>query len=641
MTEDYKIIAKDFIAKTLQGGTQGELELFYGNYYGSGRIYEDYDYNATIKCVKQVVSPKNVGVMWTILALWSNVVQKGRFVILDELNEIVTIIDEYESGADIGCYYGLDMDEKGRLFGIEYLPSEDRVRFIMLNNIAVPKGTTYYADIRRTYNVPTLNSHTPLKNTNGKAFLIKISNVSKYCMVVYNTSNWSGNVYTFEIGEGGATTWKESLVGSGLFALLKPYITYDNNNMFSIRTIGIMPDTADPFILRMNYVENDTTIALTYDTIGTGSNTYISKPTDIIWIDYDNILVPFTNATYDKLILQKMNITTPDDDFTKVYEETFPTNDLNVIFEKSNNYNFMYVLGINDYDHGYNWKESIYHIFDPTFSSNQQSDNIFEKVLNEEEGDPYYEDVKYFLIQNQYNLYNHSIAHIGRDEEQVYVLGVNTYQEIYNENIYNGDPYISLTTVGVDPQQFILKNDSKILYARNIYNKTAYGNIIDSSVIIPNNLLNDVEINNEQLWGSTKLITNNENKVITKNKYEELILNIRNRLNIIDNNDNQNILLEEASAIVNQTLARIRQTAYTDLCIWYAKINYNDNTSENIELSQTRTNNVSTISFEITPEKQVDSIEYISQNNTSYLTITPTLEIGKTYTISQDVRIEN
>ena len=276
MTEDYKIIAKDFIAKTLRSGSQGEWELFYGNYSGGGRIYEDYDYNAVIKCVKQVVSPKNVGVMWTILVLWSNVVQKGRFVILDELNEIVSILDEYESGSDIGCYYGIDMDEKGRLYGLEYLPGEDRLRFIMLNNIAIPRDTTYYADIRKTYNVPTLNSHTPVKTTNGKAFLTKISNASKYCMVVYNTSNWSGNVYTFEIDEGGTTTWKESIIGSGLFALLKPYITYDNNNMFSIRAIGIMPDTTDPFILRMAYTENDTTISVAYDTVGTDSNTYIS-----------------------------------------------------------------------------------------------------------------------------------------------------------------------------------------------------------------------------------------------------------------------------------------------------------------------------------------------------------------------------
>lgn len=644
MTEDFKIIAKDFIAKTLHGGTQGKWELFYGNYSGFGKIYEDYDYNAVIKCVKQVVSPKNVGVMWTILALWSDTLHKGRFVILDENNEVVSTIDQYTSEVDIGCYYCIDLDEKGRLYGVEWF-NQERVRFIMLNNVSVPRGNEYYADIRKAYNIPDIiqNGYTysPLQNSKCVSEIKKSG--SKYGIYTYvDESDGDIIAYSLDIDVENGNTWKGAHTTSTLWKPRKPYILVDENNYFIFKVLLFSSDintTCKRDILKENQFDiSDYYVEGFINTNGLNA----VEDSNYYWIDEDNILIPYYDES--KLYLQTLDISILSNNnntvtCNKVYEENYCTQQLQVKFNSVNNYCFMYVLGINDIDHGDNWKESIYHVFDPSFDSGIQNDNIFEKVLNEEEGEPFYDNVEYFLIQNQYNLYNHSIAHKAGSDEQITGLYVVTYQEIYNENNYNGDPYISLITVGVDPQQFILKNDNKILYARDIYNKTAYGNSIDSSVIIPNNLLNNVEINNEQLWGSTKLITNDENKVITKNKYEELILNIRNTLNIIDNNDNQNVLLGDVSAIVNQTLARIRTTAYTGLCIWYAKVNYHDNTSENIQVSQTRTDNVSTISFEITIEKQVDSIEYISQNNTSYLTITPNLEIGKTYTISQDVRI--
>jgi hypothetical protein len=73
--------------------------------------------------------------------------------------------------------------------------------------------------------------------------------------------------------------------------------------------------------------------------------------------------------------------------------------------------------------------------------------------------------------------------------------------------------------------------------------------------------------------------------------------------------------------------------------IKYAKINYHDTTTENIEVTSSRTDNVSTISFSISVSKEIDTIDLISNIGFKYITITPTLEIGKTYTISQDVRI--
>jgi hypothetical protein len=190
------------------------------------------------------------------------------------------------------------------------------------------------------------------------------------------------------------------------------------------------------------------------------------------------------------------------------------------------------------------------------------------------------------------------------------------------------------------PKQFILKGQkqNQILLARDIYNKTAYGNIIDTSLQIPNNLVNDIEIVGEELWSSTKEVMNNENKTIVKNKYEELILNIRNRLNVIDNNNEQNILLQNTSNTLSQAMAGINNYTPTDLTIKKAKINYTDDTTDYVNTTSTKNGNTSTITFDVEVTKSIKSIELVS-DNFSFITLTPTLEVGKSYTISQDIRI--
>ena len=75
---------------------------------------ENYDNDAMIKCAKQIVSPINTGVMWTILAYIA--IHKGRFIILEKRKHCTRLNIQ----VDIGCYYDL-LDEKGRLYGVEYI----------------------------------------------------------------------------------------------------------------------------------------------------------------------------------------------------------------------------------------------------------------------------------------------------------------------------------------------------------------------------------------------------------------------------------------------------------------------------------------------------------------------------------------
>lgn len=632
MTEDYKMITKDWIANTYATGHRGDWQLIYNKYSNSQNIYENYDTNAIVKCYKQVISPKSTGIMWTILVLWSDTLLKGRFVILDENNEIVSIIDKYTSDTDIGCYFCIDLDEKGRLYGIEWVDQE-RVRFIMLNNIAIPRGTEYYADIRKTYNVPTT---APIQDSSTIGYLVQCVGTAKYGIFIQNSSY--KYFYTFEINVDTGNVWKKYRILSDVLGT-NPLITYDSDNLFTCYTL-VLDTTTNPTIIRYGFIEGQEDIVETQLNVDVTSSYIPINKADIIWNSKDYIIIPCVNSSNNKLIMSRINLST-ETEFENVYEEDFFAEQITVKLYTTNGNLFMYVLGTN-INQTIGWKECIYHIFDPEFDTLPISATIYEEVLNDVLGTSNTNNLDLFIVQNQYNLYNYLIGK-KMTQNGITKMYFDVVQEIYNENNYNGSPWISPISSPLEPKQFILWNKNqeteRILYARNIYDKTASGNIVDISLLIPNNLLNDIEINNEQLWGTTKIVMNDEHEVITKNKYEELIITIRNKLNVIDNNNNENILLENISAILNKAMHRITSASQIGLSIQKAKINYEDNTSELIDTTSIKNNDISTISFGIKPSKEVKSIEYISLNNTSFLTITPTLEVGKAYVIRQDVRI--
>ena len=53
------------------------------------------------------------------------------------------------------------------------------------------------------------------------------------------------------------------------------------------------------------------------------------------------------------------------------------------------------------------------------------------------------------------------------------------------------------------PTSSWLYNNNKIIYARNLYNKVVSGNTTTSTVEVPNLLLNDIDIGQQDLLGET------------------------------------------------------------------------------------------------------------------------------------------
>ena len=85
----------------------------------------------------QITSPNGNNSTWLVLLVWNDTTQKGGFVLLDENFTQQAILTQYDSGVDIGRIDNIQVDEEGRIYAIEFIPTEQRVRFVYLTNYLI------------------------------------------------------------------------------------------------------------------------------------------------------------------------------------------------------------------------------------------------------------------------------------------------------------------------------------------------------------------------------------------------------------------------------------------------------------------------------------------------------------------------
>ena len=212
--------------------------------------------------------------------------------------------------------------------------------------------------------------------------------------------------------------------------------------------------------------------------------------------------------------------------------------------------------------------------------------------------------------------------------------------EIYNSNNYNGQSFTNINSM-IPNSSILYDENNDVIFARNLYNKTISDRVTQSTIEIPNNYLNDVMIARQDLISETNSIMVDNNNIITKNIYETLFINFINTLQMINKNDLNNPILNPAGAIrLNQSISQVQD--YTSQKISKARINYADNSNEIIPISFTQVGSVMRTEFTIYNSKGIINIELISEDEkTTYNTITGNFELNKTYTVSQDVTIED
>ena len=95
---------------------------------------------------------------------------------------------------------------------------------------------------------------------------------------------------------------------------------------------------------------------------------------------------------------------------------------------------------------------------------------------------------------------------------------------------------------------------------------------MSAEVNVPYSMLNNKIISAEKLISETNKVLSNETTRINKNIYESLYLNFIKHINVIDNNFGQNVLQNDISALLTQSIFGTPQENYEVAPIGYAKV---------------------------------------------------------------------
>ena len=551
-----------------------------------------------------------------------NSVYYGFIVILDNTFTPIQFINTYSSGVRFGQIMSIKIDTNGNVYLVEYFNSESKYRVVLLNNIfmKLPTQPSYQCKIRISYFLPNelqtqLNSLDVFKSYTG----------NNYGFIGCNSEKLI--VETLKIEVGLPNEW--------------------NNYTYDYSSLGFEMS----YIAGQCYFENDTFDfrALLYQIGNTNIyKFYLDTTVTYSLIDISNYQYPSNTTLVAAEILQKelyyfgIMCAERSGSFTGNQKYTivkYLNNNLAIINQKNSNttialpisrYRFFQKNGVVFFKLFYQINNS--YNFDAGIIYNDEA-FYFEEEDVGGTNPGIYSFNNAFIVTMSYNLINYYIPYSSY--EKFY-----TCQQVFNQFNYNGLEYENINSL-IPEYSNLYDENGNIIFSRNLYNLSINGNTTISTIEIPNAMLNNTTIVEQNLLSETNTLMNNNVNNITKNIYEVLDINFFNTLVMKNSNNPNNEILNNLGATrLNQSISSTND--YTDTIANKIRINYQDGTSiiQNIG-TPTITNNVATYTITIYVPKAITNIEIISNDeNTSYQTIVGTFGIGKYYTLTQDVRVE-
>lgn len=239
-----------------------------------------------------------------------------------------------------------------------------------------------------------------------------------------------------------------------------------------------------------------------------------------------------------------------------------------------------------------------------------------------------------------YNLYDEyaiNVIYRNSNDSPWYIV---SYKIVYNLNKYNGVNYKDKSML--EPSEALLfDNNNNLLLARNLYNVKVYNNQTIATVNVPNNLLNDITISKENLYGDTNYGLVESEQSINKNIYENLYINFVNAITMENQNTSEYISNINGASRLNQSSSK--ELDYENAKASKVRVTYDDDTYYITGANNSINNNVCTytVGVHVPSDTNIQKIEIISNDETtSYQTISSlNLENNKYYIITQDVYV--
>ena len=626
MTQDYKDTLLRYLTGNLQQQSGSNVPQL-GNPISSATTigYELRGYNV-IDIISGYESP--------YCAIYGNDNNgKGFIAVIDENYNLLQIITEYITGTDFGTFQVLNIDEEGKFYGIDI--NNGTPRFIMLNNflLKAPNQNEFSVKLRQSYNLPS-----PLSTATKYFAITKAVGQGKYLMGAETTSSSVNSPLVTEltINVGSTNDWidysytetTDSFNGQSIWASW-------NQDVLDFKICGYAAKTSNPYYVEytLNGSSLDKNEIMIATPLGYADNHYeITTILQNKQISYVGVFGGSSGGTQDiSVYISKGN-----------NQLTYVTGQFGGTTGYVNSPKRIQLKTIGDTTY-YLWKiysttaigELYINIGRLTYIPSTGSVRVGHKTITAR-GDTF---EYYFYVSNNFNLYNYNV--LGFDFSSS-TVGSNNYlaQEVYNTNNYNGLAYENINSL-VPNNGILYDSNDLILFARNLYNMSVYGNTTLSVLQIPNTMVNDVTISTQNLLGETNkiLVSNTDN--FTKNIYETLFINFYNHITIQNQNTLDYISNPTGSAALNLSVSS--NNDYSNKKATKCRINYSDNTTKIFTVQPTITSGVATCDFNVYVNKTINTIDIISQDETTvYQTINNlnTLQINKIYKITQDCYVE-
>lgn len=527
----------------------------------------------------------------------------GFIYIVNSEMEPVSLITTFSSGTKLFNILAMNQDENGYMYALSNELSNGNYinRVLLFNNILLPINGTYFARLRQSYIIPNSNDYN--FNEIIPDVIRKAPEEATYYIIFRRDSQNFTSILEFKINVGSDNEWNiyatDSMYTNVSYSVfiekdgekIKYYLySLDSNNRFVVLKLYDSVITKEKVIPLGSGYNQSTTYIYTLDT----SNVYITS------LDTNTNRAEVKKIKNNNLeLLYQTTVTSP------------------------SRYSFM-IKGV----------ENLIYLVLFRVESNTPKMNI--GIMDK---DNVYMSNVYQTNFNRLNYVDIACVCVNYNLVRMYVPttdGTKQFIFDYNQLNYNGTEYEDYNqTLAVKGR---LYSNSKMAFARNIYNTTLFENIATSNLQVPNTFLNGEPIVIQDLVGATNGILLHNTTTITKNIYETLYVNFIRSISVED--EDTNISYPGTANYINKNINTATKQNCSDTFVGKVKINYENNSIVQ-EICWTYVTDHYETAFIIDANNEVPTIDFLSNDETMiYITKELDISIGHYYLVKQKLRIE-
>lgn len=562
---------------------------------------------------------------------------RGIILILDTNFNVLKAIYSFNTGTPLRPIQKLIQIEDNTFVGVDstifaYPENREKIynntkRFIMLNNVSVKDSTNDYRTILRTsYNLPYSNFYCMeiVKNPNTAHYLLA---GATYLPQSGGTHYDGVRVIDLKINVGTDNEWSKTDDNGTYWIYGGFYGEFDNNDNASwkmIVTHNINPITV--------YSWNGTQTATIISDDG-NIKPYVdslSMKNQAQFVDENTVYFVVNNQRWYVQVQPR---------YIGLYKYNYSNNQLKQIFLKNiGNYDYndsregIFITSLNG--------ELYVNYCDNWNKDNQTANYNFQRLDNDlwkpnliSQNQKYTMERTLPFTANMYNLVTNITLHTKMEISRWHFEAV---KEIYNKFNYNSTPYDNYNSL--KSKTGTLYGANGILFARDLYNVSLLNSSTTSTVQVPNTLLNEDTITQENLISETNTTIVSNSKNINKNIFETLYINFVNTIGVID--EDTSIQYPLTANYINQNINVATKENCEQTFVGKVQVVYESSTVTQNLIWTYDTDHYET-SFTIDATVEIPYLLFMSDDlSTIYLEKQLDIEIGDYYVINQKLRIE-